>query len=322
MEAMQGGGIKGLPSRMAGRAPIDFYLPTALNSRNQIKPCYHAATINHLDIIQGNPCSVASMPWPPCSLQPRSPPTMPILMPTCSSAILFQMDLASLSPDSGYSSTDASPPPTPQLLLERLFLELDHFLPPRELTWIGEALVCPPPPLAVRGEDTGFDVYPGAHHATLECHVTGPSGTLYAVDMAFVPELQGYKCLFRPMEIGLHVGVVMAGAAHLPGSPFFVNVARNYSLIPRSVVKLDVEMESEGRFLVRKPWGITSNSRTEEVSSTWFILNSGLRRSHEPPRLSNGICQLTNVLSLCLFWFSDSRCGSSSARSSHLLGRG
>lgn len=228
-------------------------------------------------------------------------------MPSCSFATLFQMDLiASLSPDSGYSSTDASPPPTPHLDLQRLFLELDHFVPPRELTWSGgdRALVLPPPPLVLRGEEAGFGINLGAHRATLDCHVNGPSGTRYAVKMAFVPELQHYHCLFRPVEIGLHVGVVMdESAQHLPGSPFFVNVGRNYSATPRSVVQLDVEMESEGRFLVRKPWGITSNSRTEEVITIpLFIAHLSSPAQHG----AHVILNLTNAVSLFIlvssFW--------------------
>ena len=177
------------------------------------------------------------------------------------------MNPASWSPDSGYSSSDPSPPPSLHLDVELFFMELDFFLPPMDLHRTG--LVCPPSsPLAVRGQDVSFILQAGPHLATtLDAFVTGPSGHRCTVKMTFVPELQGFRCTFRPIEIGLNVGVVMAGAIHLPGSPFTINVSRNYTAIDRTIISLDMEMDPQGNFNLRKPWGITSNTRTEEVST-------------------------------------------------------
>jgi hypothetical protein len=178
------------------------------------------------------------------------------------------------SPDSGYSSSDShSPTPShhPYLDLELLFLELDFFMPRMDLDRTG--IVFPPSPLAVQGQDVSFILQAGPHLATtLDSFVTGPSGHRWTVKMIFVPELQGFSCTFRPLEIGLNVGVVMAGAVHLPGSPFSFNVSRNYTPMDRTIITMDLELDPYGHANVRKPWGITTNTRTEEVSS--FILHS------------------------------------------------
>ena len=146
-------------------------------------------------------------------------------------------------------------------------------------------MVMEPQGVVNRGEDCVFFIQLGAggtlELTTLNCFVTGPSGCRYPVTLSPVPRLHQHRCVFRPLESGLHVGVVSFGPFHLPGSPFHTMVTRDYSSITRPLVSLDVELDSSHStpsnssdpIKVRKPWGITSNQNTEEVNMSFLFPN-------------------------------------------------
>lgn len=56
----------------------------------------------------------------------------------------------------------------------------------------------------------------------LNCFVRGPTGTPYPVFLTKDPQLNQpnrVRCVWRPLESGIHKGVAFMGEEHVPGSP-------------------------------------------------------------------------------------------------------
>lgn len=117
-----------------------------------------------------------------------------------------------------------------------------------------------------------------------DCFAEGQNGFIYKVDTSFIHSLGQHKCGFLPVKAGLHTVHVSLkhkkwedGNAndegfgeiekHLEESYFTVNICRNYSLesFRRPILSIDMEMFDQGLVVRRKPWGIATNVKQEQV---------------------------------------------------------
>jgi hypothetical protein len=126
-----------------------------------------------------------------------------------------------------------------------------------------------PEGIVLRGQDSTFLIRIGdgtLDLSSLTVAFTGPSGSRARLSLIPEPSLRRVRVVVRPSEVGLHVGVVSYGPFHLPGSPFNSLVGRDYASLTGPILNLDLEQEcDDGQLTPKKPWGLCSNTLTEEV---------------------------------------------------------
>jgi len=203
------------------------------------------------------------------------------------------------TPDSGYTTRNISPdcetPPVTLLDFENICKKLEPISSAdskvevkSESSPLSDAFVITKPSpdlLQYVGQPCIFWIR-NERQLDFDCHVTGPFGIKCSVKSELQLDLGQFKMSFVPIESGIYTINVLSKSTqfevidkkeedlkkpHLLGSPFEIIVYRNYALASfgNPIVSIDMEQsECQDMIIGRKPWGITTNPKEEQIIVT------------------------------------------------------
>ncbi|CAG7838060.1 unnamed protein product [Allacma fusca] len=102
---------------------------------------------------------------------------------------------------------------------------------------------------------------------TLEAYVEGPSGYRYEVSQSPGSSSSTVICTFRPLECGPHKCHVKLFQSHCSDpDPLVMQIDRKYGVSkPITTVDIEIPETNTDKLEMRKPWGICSNRKTEQI---------------------------------------------------------